>query len=185
MLHQAIQVSQFAKSAQPLHYIDWLHSVWPYSIFNHKKQTSPAFALLFKHPSALNVLKLACAGKQAHIRLVHISPQTQLPTKSNHRHWERFHTTLDILRHGQTQAQPQSQHTHTHCTVNQLRTHTHKRRWEDNLYSPVLSKNTLDGNLCKGLSKRCLFYKLLWPVPFTFCQFIACFSKCLTRSVTS
>lgn len=166
MLHQAIQVSQFAKSAQPLHYIDWLHSVWPYSIFNHKKQTSPAFALLFKHPSALNVLKLACAGKQAHIRLVHISPQTQLPTKSNHRHWERFHTTLDILRHGQTQAQPQSQHTHTHTAQSTSCAHTHTNAdektifilpsWVKTLWMVICAKGYLRGVYFTNCFGQCL-----------------------------
>lgn len=138
-------VSQFAKGTQPLHWILVSIQCGPIHFSTAKKQTSPAFALLFKHPSASNMLKLAHAEKQAHIRLVHIfttNSTGELPNRSNHRHWERFHTTLNILRHGQTQAQPQLQHTHTHCTVNQLQTHTHTQMKRHNLYSLISAGKT-------------------------------------------
>lgn len=72
------QLLQFSKGTQPPCWIRWLHLVWPIYFSTTKKQSSPVFTLLFKHPSASSVPKLADAGKQAHIRLIHIWPQTQL-----------------------------------------------------------------------------------------------------------
>lgn len=123
------------------------------SFFNHKKQTSPVFALLFKHPSASKSAKVSpCRKTGPHSPCSQFTTNWtgELPNRSNHIHWERFHTTLDILRHGQTQAQPQSQHTHT----------LHSR--------PAAHGNILDGNLSKGRSKGYLFYNLL----LTSCQFL-------------
>lgn len=64
----------------------------------------------------------------------------ELPSRSKHRHWESFHTTLDILRHGQTQTQPQLQHmytlTHTHCSINQMHKSTEMQMGRHKLNSP-------------------------------------------------
>ena len=111
-----------------------LHSVWPDSFFNHKKQTSPAFALLFKSPPAFSMLKLAHAGKQAHIRLVHISPQTQLGNcplrvttdtgRGSIQHWIYLDMDKPRLSHSHNihtlHCQPAT-HTNTH-----KHTHTHR-----------------------------------------------------------
>lgn len=121
------QVSQYAKGTQLLHCIGRLHPVWPYSFFNHKKQTSPVFALLFKHPSASKHAKVSpCRKTGPYSPCSHFTTNStgELPNRSNHIHWERFHTTLDILRHGQTQAQPQLQHTHTLHSRPAAHTHT-------------------------------------------------------------
>lgn len=63
----------------------------------------------------------------------------ELPSRSKHRHWESFHTTLDILRHGQTQTQPQLQHmhtlTHTHCSINQMHKSTEMQMGKHKLNS--------------------------------------------------
>lgn len=137
------QVSQSAKGAQPVHWMGWLHPVRPFSFFQPQQTDQSSF--LHQHPSASRVLKLVRAGKEARIRLVHISPQTQqgeLPSRSNHRHMGEV---------------PYD----TRNTVNQLHTHTHreKKQKKQTFILPFCRENILYGTLYK--SKSCLFYNLL------------------------
>lgn len=133
------QVLQFPKSIQPLHWKGWLHPLRSYSFLDHKKTEQSSFCTPIQTSVCLKCSKVSRSKKTGpYSPCSHFTTNStgELPNTSNHRRWERFHTTLDILRHGQTHAQPQSQYTHTHTHASQSTICAHSQTRRHNLYFP-------------------------------------------------
>lgn len=85
-------------------------------IFKPQKTEQSSFCTTIQTSVSLKCAKDSpCRNTGSYSPCSHFATNStgELPSRSNHRHWERFHTTLDILRHGRIRAQPQSQHYHT------------------------------------------------------------------------
>lgn len=143
-------------------------------IFQPQKTDQSSFCTTIQTSVSLKCAKVSpCKKTDPYLPCSHFTTNSTggLPRKSNHRHWERFHTTLDILRHGQTQTQPQSQHPHTlHTAV-----HTQQRH---NLYSHIRGKHpphTLRG----------VFLRSALANEFNLLSVSSCFSNNLIQSVIS
>lgn len=124
----------------------------PFHFFNHNRQTSSGLA-----PTSvcLKSAKVSPCRKRG-IRLVHISPQTQqgeLPSRSNHRHWERFHTTHEIQSTGCTQA--------------------HRKKTEEtNFYSPILQGKHVVWHFVQMLFEELFILQSASPL-LSSCQFVS------------
>lgn len=127
-------------------------------------QPTPSVVALFIFNHKKSLVSSICL-KRAKVSLCPYSPCShfttkatgELPSQSNHRQWERFHTTLDILRQRQAQAQS------TSCTC---------MKGQDFIL-PFCGENILYGTLYKGLSHSRLFYDLLQPALLSSCQFLS------------
>lgn len=157
-----------------------LNTLTPSSVahlfLDHKKTDQSSFYTTVQTSVYLKCSKVSrCRKTGSYSPYSHLTTNSagELPSRSKHRHWESFHTTLDILRHGQTQTQPQLQHMHTltHTLLNQPDAQTH-RDGDGETQTLFSWSPALRCDFVHLQSKRWLFYKLLWLVPPTSCQFL-------------